>query len=630
MPRGQKPTKSKAESDRPVARKSPKVDDAHVRDLKQRLEEALKGKAEALTLQAEAQEQQGATSEILRVISQSPTDAQPVFDVIVENACRLCDGVFANVVRFDGSLMHNMAEYGFSPEAREMLLRSFPTASLARSMSGRAILNCAVVQSEDMSTDVETTISHQLSQLMGFRAQVSVPMLRNGVPVGAITVARRERGLFPERQVALLKTFADQAVIAIENVRLFKEAGARNHELTEALDQQTATSEILRVISSSPTDVQPVFDSIVQSAVRLCGGAHSALFREDRGMVQLAAHHNFTDEARAVMERFFPAPLESPLPAVTVIKSGKAIHVADVLTDLGAASGAGPVAETLGFRNLLIVPLLLHDRPIGAIAVARHMAEMFPESQVELLKTFADQAVIAIENVRLFTELQTSNHELTTALDTQTTTSEILRVIASSPTDIQPVFDAVVRNGARLCEAANASLHVREGEVMRKVAEFGHVSTRLTIGETRPIMRTTVSGRAMIEGRTINIGDLHKAEMGYEYPDSRHVPETRACLGIPLLREGGEAVGALFIFRTEDRPFTEKHVGLLQTFADQAVIAIENVRLFTELQEKNRALTEAHVQVSESLEQQTATGEILRVISRSPTDVQPVFDRDPR
>jgi GAF domain-containing protein len=177
----------------------------------------------------------------------------------------------------------------------------------------------------------------------------------------------------------------------------------------------------------------------------------------------------------------------------------------------------------------------------------------------------------------------------------QAATTEILRMISGSPRDIQPVFDTVVESAARLCEAANASLHLREGEVMRKVAEFGHVSTRLTIGETRPVTRTTVSGRAVIEGRPINIGDLHEAEMDAEYPDSRHIPETRACLGIPLLHEAGGTVGALFIFRTEDRPFTEKHVGLLQTFADQAVIAIENVRLFNE--------------TKEALERQTATSE---------------------
>ncbi len=287
---------------------------------------------------------------------------------------------------------------------------------------------------------------------------------------------------------------------------------------------------------------------------------------------------------------------------------------------IGFAVGSIGLALVLGYAISwsLIGPVKLMDKRLRLVASGDFSQRVEIPNRDEL-------GALAVQFNRMATQLQESHakleertHRLTETLEQQTATSEILRVSRSSPTDLRPVFDAVVRNAARLCDA-NASLHLTEGEFMRKVAEFGHVSARLTIGETRPITRTTVSGRAMLEERTINIGDLQGAEMGYEYPDSRHVQETRACLGIPLLREGGAPVGALFIYRTEDRPFPEKHVALLQTFADQAVIAIQNVRLFNELEARNRDLTEA-------LEQQTATAEILRAISRAQMDVQPVFD----
>src|SRR5262245_56125611 len=252
MRRGPKPAKSKGEAKRSISRKTPKSDGAKVRELEKRL--------------VEAQEQQTATSEILRVISESPTDVRPVFEVIAAHACRLCDGVFANVIRFDGTLMHNMAENGFTAEAREVLRRAFPSPPSRSSMSGRAILAATVVYVEDVTHDMEPGVSRELGGRTGHRAMISVPMLHDGAPVGAITVARLAAGQFGERQVNLLKTFADQAVIAIENVRLF-------NETKEALERQTATSEILRVISSSPTDIQPVLDAVAENAAHICAAA---------------------------------------------------------------------------------------------------------------------------------------------------------------------------------------------------------------------------------------------------------------------------------------------------------------------------------------------------------------------
>src|SRR5262245_42379915 len=236
---------------------------------------------------SEALEQQRATADILRVISSSPTDVTPVFGVIVEHACRLCDAIFANAVRFDGTVMHNMAQYGFSPEADQRVRRAFPMPPSRGSMSGRAILAGTIVHTEDARVDDALQLSRELAGLMDYRAQVSVPMLSDGTPVGAITVARRAAGRFPDRQIDLLRAFADQAVIAIENVRLFKELEARNGDLTQALDQQTATSEILKVISSSPTDVQPVFNAIAESARRLCDADFCNVARYEHGLIHL-------------------------------------------------------------------------------------------------------------------------------------------------------------------------------------------------------------------------------------------------------------------------------------------------------------------------------------------------------
>jgi signal transduction histidine kinase len=308
--------------------------------------------------------------------------------------------------------MHNMAHHGFNPEAQEVLIRAFPIGPTRKSMSGRAILDCAVVQSEDTSTDDEATISQQLSRLMGFRGQVSVPMLRDGVPVGAITVARRERGPFPERQVALLQTFADQAVIAIENVRLFKELQTSNRDLTTALDKQTATSDILRVISQSQTNIQPVFDAIVTSAVRLLAGYTGALTLTRDQQIELAVLTSTDDTGDAAVRATFPKSLQSVGAHPRAIRDRAPLNVADAHTDARLADGERTFAAVRGFRSWVVVPMLRDDRTIGAIGVTRREAGGFTDDEIALLKTFADQAVIAIENVRLFTELQERNREV--------------------------------------------------------------------------------------------------------------------------------------------------------------------------------------------------------------------------
>ena len=396
-------------------------------------------------------------------------------------------------------------------------------------------------------------------------------------------------------------------------------------QVAESLEQQTATSEILRVISQSPTDVQPVFNTIVESVVQLCDGVSATVYRFDGHLIHLVAHHHSVPSAvREVFERVYPLPPSRTSVVAQAILDRSLVHVRDFENDPAIPTASREMARAVGHRSLVAVPMLRGEEPIGAISVGRRgphgEVRPFTDSEIALLQTFADQAVIAIENVRLFNETKE-------ALERQTASSEILCVISSSPTDIQPVFDAVVENAALLCEANDVAIYRREGDRLRFVAHQGSIPPPGRVGEyVRPLERGSVTGRSVLEARLLHLADVQtKAD---EFPTASDLAQRlgfRTLLSVPLIREG-TAIGTIMVRRTEARLFTERQVALLKTFADQAVIAIENVRLFTELQKKNQALTKAHAQVSESLEQQTATSEILRVISSSPTDLQPVFE----
>ena len=458
----------------------------------------------------------------------------------------------------------------------------------------------------DRLAEIESEFPESFQQLTGTRTLLVTPLLREGEPIGVILIRRTEVRPFTDKQIALLKTFADQAVIAIENVRLFKEIQQRNADLREALEHQTATAEVLGIISRSPTDVQPVLDAIVESAARVCG-IDDVLLRLRDGNVTVPRAH------------FGPIPIGRPEisidePQYRWMREHGALHIPDV-----HAQNEFPMLGSGGnWPTMLLVPLRHQGEFIGLLGARRMEVRPFTPAQIKLLETFADQAVIAIENVRLFKELQERNRDLTEALEQQTATAEILRVISSSPTDLQPVFDAIVGSAARLCEATFAALHRFDGQVITFEAHYG--MTEPEVQETRsrfprPPDRDIAVGRAILDRRIAHIHDIRRDP---EYQVRAGQMTFRTVLAVPLLRES-TPVGVMGLWRREVRPFTDKQIALLKTFADQAVIAIENVRLFKEIQERNAELRE-------TLEHQTATAEVLGIISRSPTDVQPVLD----
>ena len=580
-----------------------------------RLFTALKAKNRDLT---ETLEQQTATAEILRVISSSPTDVQPVFDTIAESAKRLCGAQFCQLYRFDGTLLHFVAHHGLSPEGVEAVRRAYPMAPGRASAAARSVLSGVVQHIPDVDADPD--YGHgAVARTVNFQSIVGVPMLRDGVPIGSIAVARVEAGPFPDRQLALLQTFADQAVIAIENVRLFTELEAKNRDLTETLEQQTATGEILRVISSSPTDVQPVFDTIAVSALRLCDAKWSAVTRFDGHLIELASHHGLTDPAGiAAVERAFPRK-PSPHGATDRAIMGRVVgHYPDVLEDRDYQFQ--DMARAAGYRSMLAVPMVREGQVVGAITVAGATARTFSDRQIELLKTFADQAVIAIENVRLFKEFEARNRDLTDTLEQQTATGDILRVISGSPTDVQPVFDTIAENARRLCDAEFCAVFRFDGALLHFVAHHGVTAEGVEAWRRRfPVApdRGSGAGRAVLGAAVEQIPDVD-ADPDYRFGELARIVTFRSLVAVPILRDG-RPIGAITVNRSQAGFFPARQIELLKTFADQAVIAIENVRLFRELEARNAELTA-------TLARHTATSEVLRAISRAQTDAQPVFD----
>jgi signal transduction histidine kinase/HAMP domain-containing protein len=541
-------------------------------------------------------DQQTAISEILRVISSSPTDVQPVLQAVAERAAHLCDAPFARVLLIDGDVLRPVADY--SVEAAPLPPAPGPIPFKRSVITGRAALDRETIHIEDVVPllDTEYPDSQDSIRSLGARAALAVPLIREAGAYGGIFLFRREPRLFTSDQVALVQTFARQAAIAIDNVRLF-------NETRESLEQQTAISEVLRVISSSPGDVKPMLTAVAERALRLCDAGEATIVLVEGDRLRFAA--GFGDTVTLTEGEFMPLTRGSVTGRAVIDRT--VIHMEDLAA---APEEEFPIGRELqrrfGHRAILSVPLMREDRAIGAIALWRMEVRRFTDKQVALVKTFADQAAIAIENVRLFNETKEG-------LEQQTAIAEILRVISSSPTDVQPTLDAITDRAARLCDAASASMFLTDGKMLRHLASQGPDAEPVTRMEPFPISRESISGYALLERKTMHIPDL-LAEAS-RYPMSGEIAQQyghRTVVVVPLFREG-RPFGTILLRRREVRPFSEREIALLQTFGDQAAIALENVRLFNE--------------TTEALEQQRASGEVLATISSSIADTRPVFDK---
>jgi GAF domain-containing protein len=581
-----------------------------------RLFTELQARNTALT---EALEQQTATSEILRAISRSPTNVQPVFEAIVRSAVRLCGAAYGGVYRFDGASIHSLAHDGFTPEQLEHWRSTWPRPITSSGPTPQAIRSRSVVRIADIEADSSFELSPETLANLRSRAVRSVlvvPMLRQHDVIGAISLAHQTANAFPDAHVELLKTFADQAVIAIENVRLFTELQARNRDLTTALDQQTATAEILRTLSRSYTDVRPVFQAIVDSATRLLRGHSAVLSRIVDDRIDLAAYTHTDEAGDALLESFFPVPLHSSGSDIRPIRErviGERIpyHVADVETDPRVGERGRASARARGYRSQLVVPMLRDGDPIGALAVTRREPGAFTDEETALLQTFADQAVIAIENVRLFKELDARNRELTEALEQQTATSEILKAISGAQVDASPVFDAIARSAVKLCHAFACRVFCADGGMFGLVGEaYGRPEARALFQGTHPepLGSDSPSATAAGESRIVQYADVpNDPRVPARYRERARARGYRALMCVPMMRDQ-VAIGTIAVARQDPVLFSEQQVQLIKTFADQAVIAIENVRLFTELQTRTRELTR-------SVQQLTALGEVGQAVS---------------
>ena len=518
---------------------------------------------------------------------------------MLDNATRLCEANFGILHLHEGggtfsiTAAHNAPPAFAELQRREPLFQPSPQSAIGRAIATKRMVHIADYAEEPIYKQRDP-IAVRLVELAGARSLLTIPMLKEDELIGTISIFRQEVRPFTEKQIALVTNFAAQAVIAIENTRLLS-------ELRQSLEQQTATAEVLSVISSSPGNLEPVFEAMLEKAARVCDANFGVLELCEDGGFRMAALHNpppAYSEARRRAPVMHPGPLSPP---ARVAATKQLLHVAD-LAEQAAYKEGDPAAvrfvETAGVRTLLVVPMLKEKELIGEISVYRQEVRPFTDKQIELVQNFAAQAVIAIENTRLLNELRQRTDDLTESLEQQTAISEILRVISNSPSNVQPVLNLVAEHAARICEAQIVDIIIAQKNVLRVSAAFGELGRN--IGEV-PLDRSTVMGRSICDMKPVHLADQQNA--GDEFALGREFAVKfghRSILAVPLIREG-RALGTILVRRTEVRPFEQKHIGLLTTFADQAAIAIENVRLFDEIQDKSRQLEVASQHKSQFL-----------------------------
>ena len=559
----------------------------------------------------ESLEQQTATSEVLRIISTSSGELPPVFEAMLANAVRLCEARYGALWLREGAGWRNAAFCGELPEAYTGQWRSgmvtkagvdAPMDRVAKSRKPVHLPDCRTDQSylEGLPLLVNAV------DVGGIRTYLGVPMVKSDEVVGVIAVYRQEVRPFSDKQIDLVKNFAAQAVIAIENTRLLG-------ELRESLERQTATADVLGVISSSPGELNPVFQAMLDNATRICGAAFGSMLLREGDAYRRVALHN-APKSFAEFSNNAPILTRGTASSVDrVIDTRQAVHILDVAME----DPTEPIAKFGGARTLLVVPMLKDNEPIGAFGIYRQEVRPFTEKQIELVQSFAAQAVIAIENTRLFNELRERTTDLTESLEQQTATSEVLRVISLSAGQLTPVFQAILQNATRICEANFGILQLLEGEMFRIAAMHNVPTAFVEHRQRRPLLHASPEsaiGRAIATRRLVHIPD-YAADEAYRKRDPSAVnlvelAGARSLINVPMLKDD-ELIGIISIYRQEVRPFTDKQIELVQNFAAQALIAIENARLLNELRD--------------ALERQIATADVLGIISSSPGELKPVF-----
>jgi GAF domain-containing protein len=580
-----------------------RVGDGHPRaDLEQQLETCKRELADARGHLAQALEQQAATSEVLGIISGSPGELEPVFQAMLENAVRICEARFGVLFRYDGRQFHPAASLGVPPAYAEFLRKRGSFQPTPGAPIDRLVLSKDFVHTADASAE---GVPGPASEHGGARSLIAVPMRRDNELVGAFIIYRTEVRPFTDKQIELVGNFAKQAVIAIENTRLL-------NELRESLQQQTATAEVLQVISISTGELEPVFQTMLENATRICGAHFGSLWRFEDGAARLVSNFNHPPAFAEFLQQgpHRPGPHN---PIARVIRTSQVLHIADYRGDQ-AYLEHDPLAvagvELGGMRTLLVVPMIKGDELLGAIGIFHQDVRPFTEKQIALVSHFANQAVVAIENARLLNELRQS-------LEQQTATADVLRVISSSPGELGPVFQAMLENAGRVCEAKFGQIFRLEDGAVQAVASLGEpepLAEFLQRGPHRPHEDAPIMRVARTK-QSIQVADFTKERAYIERNPlaiaSVELGGVRTLLVVPMLK-GNELIGVIALYRREVRPFDDQQIELVQNFAAQAVIAIDNTRLLNELRE--------------SLQQQTATADVLKVISRSTFDLQAVLN----
>ena len=555
----------------------------------------------------ESLQQQTATANVLKVISRSTFDLQMVLDALATSASRLCGADTCAIWRPSNDGFRLVSSYGLTPEFKTHL-EGLSLRSTGKSVVGRCLTAGKTLYVSDITKDPDYA-KRDLQEFGGYRTLLCAPFLRDGAAIGVLMIGTFEPREFTDKQIELVTTFADQAVIAIENVRLFEAEQERTRELTEALEQQTATSKVLQVISSSPGELEPVFQTILANATRLCEARFANLVLLDGDGFRRAAMHNapapYAEQwQRETWVRCMPGTAPDQ-----IVRTKKPLQISDLQSEQEL-----PPVKLGGARTLLGIPMLKDGKVIGIIWIYRQEVRPFSDKQVKLVSNFAAQAVIAIDNARLLNELRQRTDDLSETLEQQTATSEVLRVISSSPGELEPVFQAMLANATRLCEAKFGNLYLYEGGSVHVAAShnvpLAVVAARS--GRFQPHPDGSL-GEALRTKQTVHADLAATRAYAERHPmavASVELGGVRTNVVVPMLKDD-ELIGAISVYRQEVRPFTDKQVALLTSFANQAVIAIENARLLNELRE--------------SLQQQTATADVLKVISSSPGELEPVF-----